>query len=506
MPKSFWLSVACASLFVFALAIVLRVPSCHQSLWLDELHSSWAVADGFGEVADRAAMGNQTPYYFQLLWVWEGIVGDSELALRLSSVVLTSLAAGLLTLGVAMQTERLTAGLIAGGIVAIESNAVFFGTELRPYAAVVFCAVPATWAAVASLDPNGQRGRWRFAMILCVCLAALLHPTSLGVLGTLVALTLGLAQWRKPLSVCRWDAFSIVVVLLTIGLLYQSSLPDSWSRRDQWRAFGVATDHSQLWSIWCWIPIVFAPAGVGMLGLIFHLVGRRKSGDAVAGWVPLFAGVLGTVLFFYASYFDWVPLWHRRYFVSSLPLLAWSAGTLATSPWTSGWIGRVIGCLGMLGCLSFLLWYQGSWDELKKGRIPVQWRGEPWREVVAMVRENRQPGDQVWVDTGLIEASFFQNPMDQEDPPSERQWRYLTFPLRGAYRVGECNACSVMEHSSWSQSRISRLSSATNRIWLICRYRSDDWIRRFAAQLPGQVSVVSHRRMSALSVSKLIVD
>ena len=64
--------VAC---IVFLIACGLRIPSCYESLWLDELHSAWAVWDGLGEVATRAELGNQTPFYFFGLWLWKELVG-----------------------------------------------------------------------------------------------------------------------------------------------------------------------------------------------------------------------------------------------------------------------------------------------------------------------------------------------------------------------------------------------------------------------------------------------
>ena len=79
-------AVAVWALLVFAVAVGLHVPSCYESFWLDELHTARAIWGDFGEVSERAAVGNQTPLYFQLMWVWQQLAVESEVALRLSSV------------------------------------------------------------------------------------------------------------------------------------------------------------------------------------------------------------------------------------------------------------------------------------------------------------------------------------------------------------------------------------------------------------------------------------
>ena len=60
MQKTPWVSAGIASVLVFAVAVIFRVPSCHESFWIDELHSAWVVADGFADVSSRAAIGSQT--------------------------------------------------------------------------------------------------------------------------------------------------------------------------------------------------------------------------------------------------------------------------------------------------------------------------------------------------------------------------------------------------------------------------------------------------------------
>ena len=67
-----------------------------DSLWLDELHTAWAVDGGLAQVAGRAADGNQNPLFFWMTWACTQLFGLNQLSLRLVSIV-----AGTVTVGFA---------------------------------------------------------------------------------------------------------------------------------------------------------------------------------------------------------------------------------------------------------------------------------------------------------------------------------------------------------------------------------------------------------------------
>ena len=357
--------VFCAALLMVAIvSLIMRLPSCQESYWLDELHSAWAVDDDFTVVAERAAAGNQTTGYFHSLWVWHALVGSDELRMRLSSVIASTLAAVLLVVGVTLQTRRVAAGVIAGGILALDPNAIFFGCELRPYSAVMLCAVLATWATMTWLDGDvlgrSVRGaRWRLAALFWICVAALLHPTSLGVLFWMVPLASALAWYRGRLTLWRADGIAGMVVLTTLGLLAASSLPQSWQHREQWKAFGQVTRPVALWYAWSWVPIAFIPLACGMVNWLIVLSARKTSERSWAGLLPMLVGVTGTCVFFVASYCEIVPLWHRRYFVTALPLLAWSAGVASTFALPQSRLANRLSGSTAVGVLLSLCWFSG---------------------------------------------------------------------------------------------------------------------------------------------------
>src|SRR4051794_14964681 len=95
-----WPLVTAVGIGVVALA--LRIPPLGDSLWLDELHTAWCAIGPLDEVASRAALGNQSPVFFGLEWLLVGVVGESEVALRLPSL----LAGTLLPLAVFLLARR----------------------------------------------------------------------------------------------------------------------------------------------------------------------------------------------------------------------------------------------------------------------------------------------------------------------------------------------------------------------------------------------------------------
>ena len=72
-----------AALAICLVAAALRIPPLRDSLWLDELHTAWCAIGPLDEVAERAAMGNQSPVFYWLEWLLIEILGASESTLRL---------------------------------------------------------------------------------------------------------------------------------------------------------------------------------------------------------------------------------------------------------------------------------------------------------------------------------------------------------------------------------------------------------------------------------------
>ena len=81
---------------VALLAVGLWLWPMRSSLWTDELGTWWVIKDGFGDAIDRAmTFHGQSPLFYVLLGRRRHVVGRSEVALRLPSLLAAAGAAAI---------------------------------------------------------------------------------------------------------------------------------------------------------------------------------------------------------------------------------------------------------------------------------------------------------------------------------------------------------------------------------------------------------------------------
>lgn len=452
---------------VFTIAVATRVPVIAESFWVDELHSAWTVGGTLGEVRQRAAQGNQTPLYYWGLWCWRQGVGEGELAMRISSVIASALACAVVAAGVAKLGGGVLGGAVAGLFLALEANSIFFGTELRVFAVVLLLASIVCW----SWSEVG-RGGGRIAgpvMMLAIFLAALIQPMSLGVLvwpaiveGTKLALTL-VREHRLRLAP-RTALLGAAAALLLGWLAWDLAGRVwwfAWQHRDQWQAVGAVRSGQQLLRIWPWGWILIAPVvaawaawacerfgGGGTMPAAADTAtasaadGEEARGASRAGfrlWGPPAAVAVGATLFYWSvSASGLAAIFHRRYLIAALPLLAWAGGAAVGQAgfslaklWRLGdrntaerrFSATVIGGLWVWALIA-------AWPLLQHG-IPLsaRLRGEDWRGAAAYLRANAAADTAIWLSPGLIETERCLASGQPEDIA------YLAYPLRGPYRL-----------------------------------------------------------------------
>ncbi|OLE29413.1 MAG: hypothetical protein AUG44_04275 [Actinobacteria bacterium 13_1_20CM_3_71_11] len=147
------------------------------SLWADELQTWGMATTPWPEMLAvlrwvDAIIG---PYY-AVEHAWVGLVGVSDLTLRLPSVIAMAAAAGLVgALGARLATHRV--GLMAGLVFAVLPGTSRYAQEARTYAFTTFFAVLATYLLFASLRrPNFPR---YLLYTIAVLLMGVLHPIAL---------------------------------------------------------------------------------------------------------------------------------------------------------------------------------------------------------------------------------------------------------------------------------------------------------------------------------------
>ena len=522
-PSVRW--VIAAGIIVFAFAASLRMPSCYESFWLDELHSAWSVWGDLDDVARRADAGHQTPLYYFGLWFWKQFVGDSELALRMSSVIATSLACVVLTIGVTDWTKSLVAGVTSGLVLAIESNSIFFGTELRPYAYVILFASVVQVCFLLLWDVNSRFDKpilWS-SLIVSILLAGLTQPTALGVLMLFPIALLGRWAIRDHRELTRWgmlDALLLLGAATTAFALWRTTLGESWQERTQWAAFGSATKLRQIADAWDWLWLWIAPLGVtGIAAFTSGRSGIRSLHRDHCLMVLTLAtiAIAATSVYWLVSWLGWAPIWHRRYFVAVLPIFAAVCG---------GAVGAVDQALRLrqperarrqatmqatvvAGVLLLGLGLrQGTLPALPNYPVALAVRGEGWREAIDWVNETAETGEPVFLDPGLIEAEKLFS-LDSRSSPTTgsklvdrpvgpEMMEYLLFPVSGPYKVDRpvelLNTRLEVLAASGNPTFVHPPASRAPRQWIIVRGQA----KRFRTMSRGTGTVVPFGGVSVI--------
>ena len=462
------------SLAVVSIAIFLRLPSCYESLWLDELHSAWIIADDIGSVYQRSIIGHQSPCYYFQLWVWKQVVGDSELILRLNSVLMVAGGCGVIAYGITNWTHSLLAGFVSGLILAMENNSLFFGTELRPFALVILCSsisIVIFLHLLSSESRHTHSTSWCL-LIITILFSAICQPTCLGVLAWLPFCLCGIWLIRSPKQFGRFtwlDTALITITLLTTLMLWQMTLRQSWAEKSMWGSFATATHWQQIWNIWDWSYLLIIPSIPLLTILIIGKFQRSKIKDRSIvhglGFIVALT-ILTTLLYWCLSSLEIVPVWHRRYFIAVLPILACFGG---------GCLGYVqlrladtrtsaVGCVVLAASIIiFLGVHQGTLEKLRHYPVALVKRGEDWRNAIEWLEQESSPESVILLDSGLIEGRSWITPKLFENG-NDAKLGYLSFPVRGPYWLNR----DVMPVGRMLQPAIP-LPNAKNSIYILTR-------------------------------------
>ncbi|MCM2372879.1 hypothetical protein [Aporhodopirellula aestuarii] len=485
-----------AAMGVFVVAFLLRWPSCGESFWVDELHTAWCVFADLSDVGWRAESGNQQNGYFYALNAWyrgvpaamESFYGV-EAMLRLTSVLFTSISAAWLVSMIARVSGSLIGGVTAGLAMCFESNAVFFGTELRPYAAVLFLATAMLSLIARMIEQNAVMVRehgarndlrslrssliGRGLLHGLVMFAAALHVTSLTVLAPLLLMFAVCDWWMRREDVTARKASMLIhgcagLLWLVVAVWWFTEHESLWQSRSAWTSFAMVKSWRDVWTLWPWMSLLIMPLVVCFIQCVrnhssVEAVNRDPAALTLAVLISVVVGA--TFACFLLSSVGGVALWHRRYLIASLPLLCAALGITigllsrrrgVESEGGRG--GALLAVVVAAACLLVMIFQQGTLRKLGRGDFRFARRGEDWRSAVALVREVAQPGDVVWVDAGLIEQKG--QPTIITDPKLEEYFRYV---VGGPYEIGnEVEPVGVGDHAVEAWLKLHALTALPN--------------------------------------------
>ncbi len=496
--------------FLAGLAAVPRLTAIQESLWLDELHTAWTVADGPGEIVWRAAIGNQSPLYFFCVWPVTSAGGLNEVTLRLWSLL-----AGLALVPatgwlVVRWTGSRTAGWWSAWLVALDANCIFYAQEARPFALVQLAAVVQAALFVRLLD-SPRRGL-RIGWILATLVLFYLHYTTSLLLAAqwIAYFTLQLGRGARP-------AYRPVQLLADTGWVVLGLLPAAahlWEiavRREAWAMFISRPEWERLVSFLPLSSYLGWPAVVLASAWTIHLVvsglaprtsqrglGRDTAacgqqlfppGGAAAAaparvWVVVVCWLVVPLgLAWLSSRLDVARIFHVRYLIASAVAPCVLAG-LAMALFPGGNARRIWQGLCMILVTWMVLGPGGMWGQWRHYGRFLPGRNQDWRAAVAMVRE--QAGDRGWpilVRSGLIEADA----LPQSDDPRLRE--YCLLPVTGSYRL-DCDPDTLIPLPTVGAGRLDARQ--------IARVREAGGAWCLAAGTPSSVDQVQSRLIASL--------
>lgn len=199
---------------VTAVAFALRLDGLHESLFGDELYTQRIVSQGsLSEVLDSVAGSAITPPLHYVL-AWASVrLGDDETTIRLPSLLLGT--GGVpLTYFLGREVAGRMAGLLAAATMALSPLAIFFSTEARTYATVLFLVPLSTLALLRAVET--RRAAWWSLYAVAAALALYAHYTAVAP----VAAQAAWALWHERASPRR-----ALIAHVAIALVYLPWLP-----------------------------------------------------------------------------------------------------------------------------------------------------------------------------------------------------------------------------------------------------------------------------------------
>ncbi|MEZ6137823.1 MAG: hypothetical protein R3C53_23290 [Pirellulaceae bacterium] len=477
-----------------------------ESLWVDELHSSWSISGTFGQIADRASAGNQTPIYLWSLWLVDATVGrilSSEASLRLLSwtawmstlwlVARSSGGSGPVG-GIVAATQTTTRnmmqlGLWAASWLVFDRIQLFYASEARVYAIIQLLSVvgwllvcriirSATPTSDSSPIAHSQLGKWLAAWSLLSILIVALHLTAA---IAVAAQWLYLCGWifsnrghnrSRELTLCL--ASAAVVAIGCVPWVTQSH--DIWERRSAWESFAGDTSW---WNTLTLFPLLvfLIPIALGRLADRWLSAGRSTNGPIPSTYLWLIAACGPWLIAWIVTSLGIAPLFHRRFVIASaVPLAICAAQQLHQIQ--SNWLRRLVGICVLMSLLvsqgTVVIWCSGQWAGWQ--------RAEGWRQATAWLDGRVASADTLWVASGLIEGRGVSIPI------SEPLDQYLSFPLRGCYQVRDLSGAPVRPHglvNDWHQwPNQFQLVDSRNH-WIVYRGPADA-LNKILAELPRE--------------------
>lgn len=206
---------------LLAVAVALRLPDLREPLWYDEIWATLAVLRDAGELWHVLVNDMHPPLYPTFMFGWIRLFGDSELAVRIPSLLAGVTTVALMPpLGRQFATPR--AGWIAAWLLALSPVHVWFSGEARSYAILMLLAVTVVLLA-GMVERRETDPRWRAAYIAATVTITLTHFYGLSVVGLVALWSLTMTP-RARQTILLGLGFSVAL----LGIVWLIRVQMSW--------------------------------------------------------------------------------------------------------------------------------------------------------------------------------------------------------------------------------------------------------------------------------------
>lgn len=402
-------------------ALIGGIGLTRPGLWTDEL-ATWGMArtpwHEFWPVL-RYVDAVLAPYYV-LMHLWVDVFGDSDGAMRATSLLAMVTAAGLTAALGARMSGRVAGGL-AGVVFALLPSTSRFAAEARPYALCVLVAVVATWLLLRAWESRGVA--WWIGYGFAIALLGLLHIVA--VLLVFAHAWLVIAWHRKawwPLLIAAASGTAVTAPVLIYGMRQRHQV--AYIPRVTFYAFLPFSE------------VIFGGVAIALLIIVLAMFSLplRFPSAVFTAWatVPPVALVVVSLV---------LPMFLPRYLLYTTPGWALLAGvTLARLrlPWT------------VAGLVSIALLALPAHMQM---RTPGGHEHQATRQVAAVIAANERPADGiVYADDEPVGSWTARDAIAHYLPPGARPRDVLaTHPPRtdGLLLATECpDAAPCLQGSS----------------------------------------------------------
>ncbi len=500
-PRLASLRQCCSLAAILWLGVFLRGWQATESLWLDELHTSWVVSGKWSEVAGRAAAGNQSPLYFYLTWGVARLWGQHEWTLRLLSLVAGTVLIAATGLLVRSWTGSVLAGLLAAGLVAINRDCIFFAQEARPYALVQLSAL--VHAGIFLRLLHQPTLRWRAAFVAgAVWLFYLHYTTFLFLLAEAVCLLILLPCRRFKIAYTFPQAVRDALLIALLVVPASAHLLSIARHRDNWARI------VQAWPL----PSAVQVAGLAYLLLPWMVVGvsrwwgRRMLGRSLLSPAGVCAAcwfVVPTLIAWLATLVHIAPLCLGRYLVASLVgaiVFAAICHSVCADRWCRwGLAGFLIAATVVSGGIA-AQWY-------RDGRF-IGDRTEDWKAAIPWLDQQLQETPlPVFLCADLLEDLALQQ------RAGEQLVQYCLFPLNGIYPLQAAYVAPLPTTRNVTFSALQRqLVAQRHGAWLVVRAGPQTTssivtsLQQSLRQQGAVANVARQQRFGGVAVIQLSID